>query len=335
MSRLSGLTACAVLGVVLAAGAAYSAGLADLAPDAATTAPAVRVERIPVSAKQAEPLAKAIRQVLASRPDADAFVVAADPTSGCILLSGPPGAVDDVIRVMGVRTQPLLAGRPARCEDETVVRVLALEQTTCKSVARTLHEAFRREPCLVVAANEDRNAIILRGDAAVVTEAERIVAALESDGLAGDVHSAKIIRLKHAEAERVVGVLGELLGRSGDVTCDERTNSLIVSAPPELLKDVARVVAELDVVIEPKQGRERGRADQRRRGDRIRPQERTDRPAPVPQPEGAQGASPDAPSPVTPDEPDAAPSDRPAEPPPASPSELPAGDEPESPTRTR
>lgn len=325
--RRTGVAAVSVLmGAVLCGSAVWSAGLVDAAPT--TTAPAVRVERIPVERKQCKKTADALRLLLSYREDADVFTVGEDAGSGGILLVGPPPVVEHVVRVIGVRTETV-SGADAPHEPPTVVtRVIVLEATSCKSVSRTLREAFRHEPVLNVATNEDRNAIVLRGDASLVATAERIVRSLEGIDAAGDGQASRVIHLRHAQAERLAQVLADVLGGEGDVTCDARTNAVIISASPELIASVEAVIAQLDVVIDPQQERPRARDTQRRRGEWNRPQRRGEQRPPVRPP-----TKRDAPQP-----PPAPQSPPPSEPPhdaPRSENGSPPENAPAEPTRTR
>jgi hypothetical protein len=63
----------------------------------------------------------------------------------------------------------------------------------------------------------------------------------------GGETATRVYRLKYANAEQLQKILRPLLSRSGQITADERTNSLIVVDAPEAHGRIEQVIRELDV----------------------------------------------------------------------------------------
>lgn len=292
-------TAMALTSVVLGVGFVAAIAVAGnyTATAHPTTAPAVRVERIDTGAKRCKKTAAAIRTLLALRDDAGAFVVGEDAPAGCILLSGPPSGVEDLVRVLGVRSKTIAGGATRRPPD-VVTRVLTLDQTSSKSVSRTIRDAFRREPALNVAVNEERNAIVLRGEPAIVSEAERIVHSLDGGNPADEELAVTVVPLRHTQVAYLSLVVKKLLGDRCGVTPDQRTNSLIIQCAPERLERITKTVESLDNSLRPWDP-QLEMQKQRRRGEWKPAKPRNAKPAPrpkTPKP-SAPPPSPQQPSP--------------------------------------
>lgn len=100
------------------------------------------------------------------------------------------------------------------------------------------------------------NSIVIRGDEVDLERALQIVSDLDQPPRVQD--TLRVIPLKNASAEELVPILetisnsfneatpGEGPGESATIAHHQATNSLVVSAPPEMLISLERVVDELD-----------------------------------------------------------------------------------------
>ncbi|NWN91748.1 type II secretion system secretin GspD [Marinobacter adhaerens] len=114
-----------------------------------------------------------------------------------------------------------------------------------------------------VTADERSNRLILRGDEAFRDKMRGLITQLDQPSATGG--STKVIRLKHADAEKLTelleGVMGERTreggGSSGaasgkpdgkfSVFADEGLNALVVRGEPSLMQEAEEIVAALDV----------------------------------------------------------------------------------------
>lgn len=105
---------------------------------------------------------------------------------------------------------------------------------------------------------ESGNSLVLRGEAADVARVAQIVNELDDESRPSE-DSLKVIRINHGAAEDLAPILESLavtmteaaaVGASGaapTVAIHPPTNSVIVSASPPVLRELERVVSELDV----------------------------------------------------------------------------------------
>jgi len=101
------------------------------------------------------------------------------------------------------------------------------------------------------------NTLVIRGDGAEVARLRGLVAELDQESLRRD--SIRVIRLEHAKAEELVPVLEQVAaaaapaegapapGGGPRISFDRGTNALVISAAPETLREMERVIAELDI----------------------------------------------------------------------------------------
>lgn len=114
-----------------------------------------------------------------------------------------------------------------------------------------------------VTADERSNRLILRGDEAFRSKMRGLITQLDQPSATGG--STKVIRLKHADAEKLTelleGVMGERTREGGgtggtssgkpdgkfSVFADEGLNALVVRGEPSLMQEAEEIVAALDV----------------------------------------------------------------------------------------
>jgi general secretion pathway protein D len=108
-----------------------------------------------------------------------------------------------------------------------------------------------------VSASKSSNSIVVRGDELNVAQAIRVATELDETDPIQD--SLRVIALKNSTAEDIVPILEKLsesmaaksgpaddVSRQATIAHHEATNSLVISAPPESLLAMERVVDELD-----------------------------------------------------------------------------------------
>jgi general secretion pathway protein D len=143
-------------------------------------------------------------------------------------------------------------------EDRTVVRTVTLVNASAFDVAR-LANALEDEarggagPRRASAAPlEGTNTLVLRGESAAVAAMRALVG--ELDVASAPTENLRVIPLRNARASEVVPTL-EAVARtmrvSGDreivIPFDEATNSVVLTADPQTLAALVRVVEELDI----------------------------------------------------------------------------------------
>jgi general secretion pathway protein D len=143
-------------------------------------------------------------------------------------------------------------------QDRTVVETVTLTNASAYEVARVanaLEEESRGGAGLrraSVAPLEGSNTLVLRGEPAAVAALRALVS--ELDVASAPTENLRVIALKNARASDVVPIL-EAVARtmrvSGDgevaIPFDDATNSVILTADPQTLAALVRVVQELDI----------------------------------------------------------------------------------------
>jgi hypothetical protein len=137
------------------------------------------------------------------------------------------------------------AGNPLAADpDKVITAVVKLTHVDGKTAAAGLAKVM---PQAKVVAEATSNSITLTGPARVVTAAREAVAKI--DGKPADGQDETVtIALKHTNAADVANALKGALGGGANArfTYDSASNRLIVTAPPKVIADVKKLVAELD-----------------------------------------------------------------------------------------
>lgn len=142
-------------------------------------------------------------------------------------------------------------------EDEIVHR--ELEHAWVGTVASILEEiapdqlgrGAQGPQAVQIVANERNNSLILKGKLEPIADALRLIDKLDVQETT--TGTARVIRLKHADAVAVADLLGELVsvtteeGQAVSIQADESLNALVVRADPATMKELLAIVAELDV----------------------------------------------------------------------------------------
>jgi len=143
-------------------------------------------------------------------------------------------------------------------QDRSVVDTVVLESASAYEVARVVNELNgsrneERGADFMAVALESANSVLLRGDDVAVSRARQLIARL--DVASKPTETLRVIRLQHAKASDIVPIL-ESVARSMappgssetiQIPYDDATNSLVLTADPQTLNALVRVVEELDV----------------------------------------------------------------------------------------
>ena len=158
------------------------------------------------------------------------------------------------------RIQEIVAGLDA--SDRTKMETIALRNVPAVEMEGILSNLMSdREDGprtnFEVSASKSSNSIVVRGDELKVAQAIRVATELDETDPIQD--SLRVIALKNSTAEDIVPILEKLSesmaaksgpvddpSRQATIAHHEATNSLVISAPPESLLAMERVVDELD-----------------------------------------------------------------------------------------
>jgi len=153
---------------------------------------------------------------------------------------------------------------------DSEIEVIRLEHASAAEVVRILNAISRTQPAAgkapgapgqAMVADERTNSVLLGGDRSERLRLRAIIShldtPLERDG------NTKVIYLKYARAADIVEVLrgvGKTQGEEGqakaaaasiekqlDIQADEATNSLVITAPPALMRSLEGVIRQLDI----------------------------------------------------------------------------------------
>ena len=154
-------------------------------------------------------------------------------------------------------------------DDGNRVETLALKHAAAPEIARMVNELFREEgkrrtagaSSLRLVADERTNSVMIAGDDRAREHAKELIEQLDNKSVTQG--NTQVIPLKYAKAQSLVEVLtgvsaglqNEKEGAAANVAllknvvikADEQTNALIITAAPDVMRDLEAVVAKLDV----------------------------------------------------------------------------------------
>jgi len=151
-------------------------------------------------------------------------------------------------------------------KDVSVTRMVSLENMSPIDMAETVsrlrgkaREQTAGDAVLNLVPVPQSNMVLVKGDAAVVEKTVLLIQAIDEKNVQRG--AIKVIYLQHADAERMVPMLeqvsrsvagtgeeGAIQGtRQTSVSFHKATNSLVISASPEMQKTLAQVVEQLDI----------------------------------------------------------------------------------------
>lgn len=248
--------------------------------------PAMRVEKFDVPGHLALPLAESIRMVIGRRADRQSVIVAADPGTGCVLVSGPPKLLEALRAVMGpgpyAPPEPLGAPPPKPAEGQAErrrprpqpdeVRIVRLRSSSSEWAVKSLREAFVGEGELRLASNEERNAVILKGSPELVDAAEHLLMALDHTEAGGEPAAVHVIPLKYCRAANVAPIVDQFFApREVEVGFDQRTEVIIVRCDGPTLEQVRSLISRIDVQTGRERPKQPGSPHPERRSERKMP----------------------------------------------------------------
>ncbi len=183
-----------------------------------------------------------------------------------LLAAYPPGNMlivtdraDNVARVMRLVAQ---LDRPG----EAGISVIELQHASAEDVARTINELQEPPagtesalPQARVVADRRTNSILLAGDSAAQARVRALIGRL--DVPLPQAGNSRVVFLRYAKAEDIAKVLGEIVShqqsadaKSKSVTegpvniqADGASNALILTGPPDKLRDLREIVRQLDI----------------------------------------------------------------------------------------
>jgi len=157
---------------------------------------------------------------------------------------------------------------------DSEIEVIALSHASANEVVRVLNSLQRATPAAapggkagagggqVLVADERTNSVLLGGDRAMRLRMRAIISHLDTPLDSGG--NTDVVYLRYADATKLVAVLtgvgkieaqGAAQGKGAgaatrsnfDIQADEATNALVITAPPDIMKSIKRVISQLDI----------------------------------------------------------------------------------------
>ncbi len=156
---------------------------------------------------------------------------------------------------------------------DSEIEVITLQHASATEVVRVLNSLNRAAPGAgkapaaamqqVLVADERTNSVLLGGDRSMRLRMRAIISHLDTPLDAGG--NTDVVYLHYAEATEIVdtllgvGKIEEQEGQQGkgkavstkrgsfDIQADESTNALVITAPPDIMRTLKRVISQLDI----------------------------------------------------------------------------------------
>jgi general secretion pathway protein D len=153
---------------------------------------------------------------------------------------------------------------------DSVIEVIPLDHASAVEVVRVLTSLNRAAPgapggagadAPILVADERTNSVLLGGDHSDRLRMRAIISHLDTPLDSGG--NTDVIYLRYAEAAEIVDTLlgvGKIEGQESqpgktattrgsvfDIQADESTNSLVITAPPDIMRTLKRVISQLDI----------------------------------------------------------------------------------------
>ena len=179
-------------------------------------------------------------------------VVTASPASNALIVVGYGSNLPRVRSVLG-RID----------EDRSITKTIALKTIPASEMQAILTGVqggegnARGRTGFSATASEASNAIVLRGDAGYVARSEQLIRSLDVKSQLR--RETRVVRLNHIEGTTILPILNEISGgvesqqgaassgASASITLHEPSNALIISATPESMAAMTRVISDLDI----------------------------------------------------------------------------------------
>jgi general secretion pathway protein D len=154
---------------------------------------------------------------------------------------------------------------------DSEIEIIPLQHAAANEVVRVLTSLQRAAPAKgkapavagggpVLVADERTNSVLLGGDRALRLRMRALISHLDTPLETGG--NTDVVYLKYADATEIVDVLkgvgkveeqeagkGKAAAPRGefDIQADEATNSLVITAPPDIMRTLKRVISQLDI----------------------------------------------------------------------------------------
>lgn len=189
--------------------------------------------------------------------------LAAYPTTNVLIISDRASNVDRLLTII----------RRIDQVSDSEIEVITLQHASASEVVRVLNSLNRATPGAgkapaaatqqVLVADERTNSVLLGGDRGIRLRMRAIISHLDTPLDAGG--NTDVVYLRYAEATEIVdtllgvGKIEEQEGQQGkgkavsakrgsfDIQADEATNSLVITAPPDIMRTLKRVIGQLDI----------------------------------------------------------------------------------------
>ncbi|MDG2061549.1 MAG: type II secretion system secretin GspD [SAR86 cluster bacterium] len=142
--------------------------------------------------------------------------------------------------------------------------LIPLKNTSANEISRILNSMYQGSNSsslnsYSVIAVDGSNSLLLRGQKALVNQLKDVIKDLDKSDF--ESSNLKVVYLKYAQAEEVASILkdvaknlegqkessGELKGFNASISFHLDTNSLVISAQPEILKTLESIISQLDI----------------------------------------------------------------------------------------
>jgi general secretion pathway protein D len=190
--------------------------------------------------------------------------LAAYPTTNVLIISDRARNVERLLTII----------RRIDQVSDSEIEVITLQHASATEVVRVLNSLSRVRPAAgkapaaasrqVLVADERTNSVLLGGDRSTRLRMRAIISHLDTPLDAGG--NTDVVYLRYAEATEIVDVLlgvGKIeeqektqqgkgtAARSSrgsfDIQADEATNALVITAPPDIMRTLKRVISQLDI----------------------------------------------------------------------------------------
>ena len=190
--------------------------------------------------------------------------LAAYPTTNVLIISDRASNVERLLTII----------RRIDQVSDSEIEVITLQHASATEVVRVLNSLSRTGPAAakapaagrqqVLVADERTNSVLLGGDRSTRLRMRAIISHLDTPLDAGG--NTDVVYLHYAEATELVEVLlgvgkieeqektqqgkGKVTGSSRgsfDIQADESTNALVITAPPDIMRTLKRVIGQLDI----------------------------------------------------------------------------------------
>jgi len=154
-------------------------------------------------------------------------------------------------RAAGVRRLRAVIERLDAASDNGA-EVLALSHANADEVAEIANQIYSGAEQPLVVSDVRTNSVVLRGDSGQRVRLRTLISHLDTPLSEGA--GARVVYLRYADAQALVPVLESLVDEVGDdqrqrvrINAHEETNSVVISAPPAVYREIRSIIDQLDI----------------------------------------------------------------------------------------